>query len=59
MRPASEAMVEALLVVDVEAWGLLAMERAAGLILAPRLGQLDGRGDQRAECGAGAEFVEE
>ena len=59
MRPAPEAMVKALLVIDLEARRFLVVERAARLELAPRLGELDGRGDQRAERGAGAEFVEE
>src|SRR3712207_9024605 len=37
MNPAAEAMVEAFLVVDVEAGGLLLVERAGRLPLAPRL----------------------
>jgi hypothetical protein len=52
-------MVEALVVVDVERRGLLVMERAAPLVLAPGLGELGGLADERAERGAAAEFVEE
>ncbi len=59
MRAAAEAMVEALLVVDGERRGLLLVERAASLIFAARLGQFDRWGDDRAEGGARAEFVEE
>ncbi len=58
MRPAAEAMVESFFVVDREAGGLFLMERAAGLKLAPGLGELHRRGDDCREGRAGAEFVE-
>ena len=58
MRPAAEAMVEALLVVDVEARRLLVVERAAGLALAPGPLQLHAAPDQRGQRGPGAQLVE-
>jgi hypothetical protein len=58
VRRATEAVIEALVVVDVKARRLLVMERAAALILSARLGQLDGLADQRGQQGPRAEFVE-
>ena len=57
MRFAAEAMVEALLVIDVEARRLLVMERATGLEFAPRLGQPQGTTDHRGQRGPHAQFV--
>ena len=57
MRFAAEAMVEALLVIDVEARRLLVMERATGLELAARLGQPQGTTDHRGQRGPHAQFV--
>jgi hypothetical protein len=59
MRRAAETVVEALVVVDVEARRLFAVERATALEFAARLGELDGLPDQRGQQGSRAEFVEE
>jgi hypothetical protein len=45
VRGATEAVVEALVVVDVEGGGLLVVERAAALVLATGLGELGGFSD--------------
>ena len=58
VRAAAEAMVEALVVVDVEGRRLLVMERAAGTKLPSRLLELHRLGDEAGEQGAGAELVQ-
>ncbi len=57
MRFAAEAVVEALLVIDVEARCLFVVERAAGLEFAPGLGQPQGATDHRGQRGPHAQFV--
>ena len=59
MRLAAEAMIEALLVIDVEARRLLVVKRAARLELPTGAGELGRAGDQRGKQGAGAQLVEE
>src|SRR5205085_6035133 len=59
VRAAAEAMVEALVVVDGEAWRFLVVERAAGFPFATGAGQLDRWRDHGAERRACAQLVEE
>ena len=58
VRAAAEAVVEALLVADREARRLLVVERAAGLPLAPRLGELGRAHDHAGQRHACAQVIE-
>jgi hypothetical protein len=54
----AKAVVEALVIVDIEAGRLFIMERAAALIFAARLANFDGLADERRQKRPAAEFVE-
>ena len=56
---AAEAVIELLVRAHPEGGGLLVVERAAGLVLAPRLLQLYAGADDLHDIGAGDELVDE
>src|SRR3546814_12502255 len=59
MRAASEAVIEALVVVDVEARRLFVVKRAAGLPFPPGADELDSTPDNARQRPAVAEFVQQ
>ena len=58
MGLAAEAVIKPLLIIDVEAGGLLIMERATRLELTPRLGQPHRAPDYGRQRGPHPQFVE-
>ncbi len=58
MRPAAEAVIKALFLIDVEAWGFLVMKRAATPHLLPRPSELDLAANHVRQPHTKAQFIQ-